>query len=448
MSEADGSDAFAGVRRFARSIGALTRLTTQIARSPKRFIADVDNYMRRRGITNTSMFADDTSIANLPSIVPLNIRIDDSLPARLNVILPGLSMKSMSGGPNTAINLTYRLAKAGVPLRYISCDSGMDDNMDPVWEHFSAVSGVDERLANVELVSGHDRCEPVTIGANDGFWGTAWWTVQIIRRILPRVHKKKFFYIVQEFEPGLYPYSTEYASALQTYQMNSHSIVCSQLLADYLIDTKTGNFGLPEFTDDCLIFEPAIDRSRFYIETSTSAKKRLLFYGRPQAPRNMWPLGLAVLRQAVDQGLFKGDWEFISMGEPVDEQPLGNDAVLKPHPWLDFDGYASLLRSADVGLSLMLSPHTSYPPLEMAACGVPVVTNTFGPKNQQRLADLSANIIAGPPDVDSLVTALQTAIQRSDEQCREGSKVSVPANWNETFDPLIPELLTRWENLA
>ena len=53
---------------------------------------------------------------------------------------------------------------------------------------------------------------------------------------------------------------------------------------------------------------------------------------------------------------------------------------------LDLDAYGSLLRESAVGLSLMVSPHPSYPPLDMAHLGLRVVTNGFGPKDLSSVA--------------------------------------------------------------
>ena len=60
---------------------------------------------------------------------------------------------------------------------------------------------------------------------------------------------------------------------------------------------------------------------------------------------------------------------------------------------LDLDSYGQLLTTSAVGVALMVSPHPSYPPLEMAHLGMRVVTNRFGAK------DLSAwhpNITSAP----------------------------------------------------
>ncbi|MEJ0070473.1 MAG: hypothetical protein WDO24_19130 [Pseudomonadota bacterium] len=58
-----------------------------------------------------------------------------------------------------------------------------------------------------------------------------------------------------------------------------------------------------------------------------------------------------------------------------------------------------MLRRSDLLLSLMLSAHTSYPPLEFAACGGLAIHNTYATKTAARLTALSANIIAVEPTV-------------------------------------------------
>ena len=48
------------------------------------------------------------------------------------------------------------------------------------------------------------------------------------------------------------------------------------------------------------------------------------------------------------------------------------------------DEYADHLNRAAVGVSLMVSPHPSYPPLEMAEAGVLAITNNYGSKDLSR----------------------------------------------------------------
>src|SRR4029079_19452217 len=76
-----------------------------------------------------------------------------------------------------------------------------------------------------------------------------------------------------------------------------------------------------------------------------------------------------------------GGWEVISVGRPHPPVELGRGLRMRALGKLDIEAYASLLTESAVGLSLMVSPHPSYPPLDMAHLGMRVVTNRFGPKD-------------------------------------------------------------------
>ncbi len=445
LSADAGSRPANAARSWLRRAGLLARVGRRALQQPHAFFAELDGYLRRRGEAPGGA-GSLRPPGELPSIAPLNVRLDPSLPPRLNVLLPGLSLRAMSGGPNTAANLTYRMAAAGVPVRYVSTDVPKDPDDAPLLAHFAALAQVQERPAHVELACGADRGRQLVLGERDVFFATAWWTAQMAARIVPRAPQRRFFYLVQEFEPGLYPLSTEYALALETYGMEIEPIVCSQLLLEHLIEQRIGHFDR-----GALVFEPALDRSRFFVEPrSPGRKRRLLFYGRPNAPRNLWDLGLAVLARAVREGLLTADgWEIWSMGEPVPDVDLGSGVVMRGQPWLDYDQYAALLRSADIGLSLMLSPHPSYPPLEMAAAGVPCVTTSFGPKTPERLAAICGNVVAAAPALDPLVGALREAMARSPAASREAAaRVAWPSSWSQAFDAVLPELLRRFARLT
>ena len=149
------------------------------------------------------------------------------------------------------------------------------------------------------------------------------------------------------------------------------------------------------------------------------------------------------MRSAVAQGAFDdADWEFIGMGEAFELVPLGNGHVLKPAPWLDMEGYAALMRRADLLLSLMLSPHPSYPPLEMAACGGVVVTTTFGSKTADRLAAISPFIIAVEPQIETLGTALcsAAALVRDRDGADRSGATSFPRTWAESLGAVVASL--------
>lgn len=426
----------------------LLTIFRQFLRSPRAFLAKARAAGERMeleqqvaaGVAPPQPVYDD-----LPNVGLRNISVDD-LPPALDVLIPGLQHQHLSGGPNTALNLTYRLAAAGVPVRFVSTDLPHDD-ADSLRRHCVGLTGVTETPPSVSFVSMHDRTVPTHVGYNDVFYSTAWWTAHYANDFLRRTRHDEFLYMVQDFEPGFYRWSCEYALATETYSMPMRAVVCGNLLAEYLAAQGVGRFADPAFVDDCFVFEPAVDRSRFYFKREDEARKRLLFYARPEAPRNLFEIGLLALRRAVDRGAFPAsEWDLWFIGGQVPPRDLGRGVVIRQHPWLDYESYAALLRTCDVGLGLMLSPHTSYPPLEMAACGATVVTNTFANKTADRLHEYSGNLVPVPPNVQAVGDGLLRAYERSTDLTarKDGSAVRAPATWDEAFVDIVPRLVQSW----
>jgi hypothetical protein len=86
----------------------------------------------------------------------------------------------------------------------------------------------------------------------------------------------------------------------------------------------------------------------------------------------------------------------------------------------------------------MLSPHTSYPPLEAAAAGAWAVTNSFGGKTKKWLQDLSNAIVPVDTELESIVEGLKQAI----ESCERGSYPNrdsnlIPETWDESFKDIL-----------
>lgn len=427
----------AGVGRLVR-IGVGTLRT--LLRSPRTFVADVEQYL---GAKDAAQLA--SPIGGLPNVVPITFRVRPASGApRLNVLIPGMALRAMSGGPNTALNLTFRLAREGVRVRYISTDIAADPaNM--LGRHLRELTGIDNHLETVEFASAHDRATETEIDEDDVFFGTAWWTVQMIKHVLGRMRSRRFLYLIQDYEPGLYPWSTPYALALETYGLDFNPIVNESLLLEYLCRQNIGRFAERDFASECLIFEPAVDRRKFFPEDVGAARRRrLLFYARPNAPRNLYELGLHALKEAVERGAFPADeWDLRVIGERVATTVLTSASTLESEEWASYDDYAALLRSSDVGLALMLSPHTGYPAVEMAASGMLAVTTAFATKTPQRLTSISPNIIPTLPTVDSVTDGLLRAYERTDdfEARTEGSTTALPATWDEAFGAILPRVL-------
>jgi hypothetical protein len=353
----------------------------------------------------------------------------------------------MTGGPNTIINLALRIARLGVPVRLVTTVA--TSTLDPNWFRAHAVQLIgDPNLPNVPIASAADPGRPLVVGANDVFLATHWTTAQQLKAVLPRMAVKQFFYMLQEFEPAFYAWSSNYALALETYGLDFWPIFNESLLADYMFVQGVGRLSDPAMRDRATIFEPAIDERLFHPPRgrAPARPKRLLFYARPTNTRNMFGLGLMALRLATANPAFAG-WQFLSIGGrgSVPALPLAAGHMLRPEAWMDYEGYARSLREADVLLCPMLSPHTSYPVLEMAASGGLSVTNTFATKTREELEKLSDNIVATESTVEAMAAGLIAAAERVNAGREPGASIHMARDWAATLSPAatrIAELFT------
>jgi hypothetical protein len=371
--------------------------------------------------------------------VPMHITIDSAASGRphLNVLSSALTRSGMTGGPNTIINLALRIARLGVPVRLVTTVA--TSTLDPDWFHTHAtqlVGGLD--LPPVPIVTAADSARPLAVGPRDIFLATHWTTAQQLKALLPRMAVQQFFYMLQEFEPAFYAWSSNYALALETYSLDFWPIFNEALLAKYMFGLGFGRLADPELQQRATIFEPAIEERLFRppIVAEPGRPKRLLFYARPTNTRNMFGLGLMALRQAAADPAFAG-WQFLSIGGRGSVPPLSlrDGHVLRPVDWMDYESYARSLGQADVLLCPMLSPHTSYPVLEMAASGGLSVTNTFATKTRAELERLSRNIIATEPTVEALAAGLIAAAQRANAGYPRVASIDMARDWAVTLDP-------------
>ena len=85
------------------------------------------------------------------------------------------------------------------------------------------------------------------------------------------------------------------------------------------------------------------------------------------------------------------DWTVLSAGEPHPEVILSNGVKISPVGKLTLEQYAQTMLETSVGISLMVSPHPSYPPLEMSTFGIRTITNRYANKD---LSTFNANIVS------------------------------------------------------
>lgn len=393
---------------------------------------------RSRGTGAEDQFAKYRSVTGPRLVSGPTPRHDPALDddPRVVVLLPHLDVGRMSGGPNTVFQVTARLLREGMRLRYVATSGPLRPDQAALADHIRTVTGVEAPPENVAFVDASTKRATLDLGRRDVLVASWWPTAHLAKAALAHIDAGEFLYLVQDYEPGFYPWSTKSALAEATYAMPMRPIVNEPFLETFLCDRRIGRFADPAIKR--ATFLPAVDRSVFRprrTDRAPGAHRRLVFYARPRNPRNLFEIGLQALRQAVAEGVFaEAPWEFVAIGQDLPDLPLADRDVLQSRPWMSYEAYGELLGSSDVLLSLMLSPHTSYPPLEMAASGGMVVTNTYGPKTAEALAEISPSILGAAPEVDGLVAALRAAVEGGPPA---ESDIQLPATWDEALNEVV-----------
>jgi len=315
---------------------------------------------------------------------------------RLSVVTDSINAGSLYGGVGTAIVLAALVARRiGATLRIITrTEIPIVDNLASVL----AVQGI-EWDGNVDFVHAPwDGSGPgVPIGSGDLFITTSWWTTWATKLSVPR---SRITYLLQEDERMFYPLDDDHLRCTETLRdPDLLYIVNSELLLSSLQASNLAPGGVA--------FEPSFPAATYYPppKSDDDSRRRFFFYARPGNPRNLYWRGLEALSGAIEAGhLDPTSWEFYFAGQAAHNVRLPGGARPTLLDRLSWPDYVAEVRQMDLGLSLMYTPHPSYPPLDLAACGAVVVTSRFGPK--QSLDRYCPNILCVEPDLPSLVSTL------------------------------------------
>jgi hypothetical protein len=295
----------------------------------------------------------------------------------------------------------------------------------------------------VEIAYVYDRSIALQVNPTDAFIATSWWTAHVAHRAVNDLGREKFTFLEQEYEPIFYPTGTFYALAQQAHTFPQFAVFSTDFLRDYFRENKLGVFaaGDEQGEVNSTFFRNATNSFQITEKDLASVKrKRFLFYARPEphAARNMFELGVLGLSEALREGHFDLDqWEFHGIGTVSNFRNLRlhRGATLKMLPRVSLQEYLNMLPSYALGLSLMLSPHPSMTPLDMAAAGLITVTNTYANKTREKWASISTNIVAIPPTQDGIKAGLVEALARVDniQERVAGARVNWPLSWAEAF---------------
>lgn len=334
---------------------------------------------------------------NIGEITPLNSRRSEVIEKRINLLVPSINQEHIFGGISTALKFYEQLAdELGYKRRIITTDAAPSDEDMNKFSKYKIINCNEDIGIDYQVVAFNDRYnKTIPVGENDLFISTAWWTAYAAHNLIRwqaneyKQDVKKSLYFIQDFEPGFYAWSSRYALADSTYRSELPQIAVfnTGLLKDYF---KLNKY---EFQEE-YCFEPTLndELKNVLLKVDTfDKKKQILIYGRPSVQRNAFELIIESLKIWVWQQPNVQEWTIYSIGEKHPDVDLGNGVKVESLGKLTLDGYANLMVESYVGISLMISPHPSYPPLEMSTFGMKVITNSYGNKN---ISDFNNNIMS------------------------------------------------------
>ncbi|HEY9472758.1 MAG TPA: glycosyltransferase [Mycobacteriales bacterium] len=294
------------------------------------------------------------------------------------------------GGINTALRIAdYLGRKHGVRNRFVVFGEPNEMFIR------SALAAAMPSLADSEIVF-YRLDSPASLDAvpyADVSIATLWVTAYSVAHF---AHTKRKFYLIQDFEPGFYPAGTAYALAEESYKLGLYGVCNTDNLLRIYRDDYDGAG---------MSFTPAVDQSVFHArwrhERTPDAPVTVFVYARPGHLRNCWEMAapaLEELKRRLGDGVrivAAGAWA-VGSGAEMDIKRLG---------LLDYQATGELYRHCDVGMALTVSKHPSYLPLELMACGVPVVAFD-NPWGHWILRD-GENALLAKRTVDGLVDCLE-----------------------------------------
>lgn len=410
-------------------------ISTIVKEGPIAFVRKANRYLKDRGTTvqipiiNKQNYYLKERFRKIQAID--NFVVNGGSKKRLNLVTDSINDDSLFGGVATSIIIAAMFAnRHDLDLRIITRESvsnpsnfymilDMNNIRHPKNCSFFSDCGRD--------VNGKSSFK-LDVSENDIFIATSWWTAESIRKTTIR---KRFYYIIQEVETFFYPHGDEHLLCSQIMEnTNIDFIVNSHYLWEWFQENNNNIVNNGEY------FEPAFSRKIFDIrrEYEDKTKYKLFFYSRPNNPRNLFAYGLILLDESIKRGILDtNEWDIYMVGQNVPYFKFCNDYKANNLGVLNWSEYATFLKDVDLTLSLMYTPHPSYPPYDAACSGSVVITNSY--KNKIKFTD-SKNVIISELEIDSFMENMCLAIdlaKNMEKRIDNIKQCSISREWESTL---------------
>ena len=382
-------------------------------------------------------------------IDPLELEIDPKQAEHVNVLLPGIDLGGLFAGYIGIFNLARKLSTPGRRARLVCFEWG-SGSLPPDWKQMvESYSGLAGLFDEVDVVFPTDRGRRLKVNPADRFVATTWWSAHLAEAARRDLGRERFLYLIQDYEPLFYPWGTWHALAEQSYEFSHAALFSTEFLQEYFRERELGVFAGGDGDGRSTWFRNAITpvEPPSAADLEAGPRRRLLFYTRLEdySPRNLFDLGTLALADLIADGTIDSSWELHGIGSVggATKFRLGGGIELNVLPRQAEGRYADMLRKHDVGLSLMLSPHPSLVPLEMASAGMLTVTNSYANKTPEAMSAISENLITAEPTREGIAAGIAKAIAGVDdvERRARGARLDWTTSWDEALDARVVDRL-------
>jgi lipopolysaccharide biosynthesis protein len=362
------------------------------------------DYVHRPLLGNRIHFS--SQMRRIGGIRAVATRRSPNLRPRLNLLVPTLHPSLTFGGIATALStlgeLTKHLADWDVRILCTSYRVDLASMASLTGYCLLSLGGASDGFSRVVVDLSDSEGGELDVRSADFFIATAWWTATLAYELQAKQAgyygaPRSMIYLIQDHEPGFYSWSSDFAEALATYRAPEKTIalINSEELASFMVR----HYGYRDAYVVRYRANPAIRRSL----ARRPRERMILIYGRPQTARNCFEaLCAGLIAWQQNEPTIAQRWRIVSAGEVYPPSAAGVVQNLEVVGKLTLEAYAEILSRASVGISLMLSPHPSYPPLEMAHAGLRTITNSYECKDLRlrnpnfiSLDSLTPDVLAG-----------------------------------------------------
>ena len=373
------------------------------------------------------------------------VKPSDSSRMRIILLVPSINPREVFGGIATAISLFRDIMvylKTQVDYAIIVTDAEISADALENFPGFEAepIGSGDTDKSRVIIAAHQRENDYFSVRKTDIFIATAWWTAELARNMghFQRQffgQNHRFVYLIQDFEPDFYGWSSSYVLAENTYRVpiDYVAVINSEELYRFFIQS---DYGLK----NALCLPYAINKNIDRMLCPTFREKIILIYGRPSARRNAFEiLCEGLLLWQLRNPVVADTWRIVSAGEKFSDDlfnPVQNFTNLGK---LTLEQYVYWLNRSSIGISLMISPHPSYPPLEMAEAGLMTITNAYQKKDLTKRFDLISLEKLSPDDLSDAIETCVKRYETGEYSTRTGR--SNPRVHNSDVEIFSPELL-------